>query len=208
MFERRAFLVSFSALLLTSACGARAPGGSEARPNLYQCEGCEPTFQYAASSLTSDVDIARGERGEPLILEGIVRKADGSAPAPGIIIYLHQTNADGLYANGTNDDEWSRRHGRLRGWAVSDAQGRYRFRTIKPAPYPDMTMPAHIHLTIGEPGRRPYYVDDVVFDGEFKVDAEYRARQELRGGSGIVRLARDAEGRLLARRDIILERHP
>lgn len=208
MWERRAFLVSSLALLLTSACGATTPGNAEARPDLYQCEGCEPTFQFAASSLTSDVDIARGERGEPLVLEGTVRQGDGRTPAPGIIIYLHQTNADGLYANGSSDDEWSRRHGQLRGWAVTDRNGRYRFRTIKPAPYPDMTMPAHIHLMIGEPGRPPYYIDDVVFDGEFKVDAGYRARQELRGGSGIVRLSRDSDGRLIAVRDIVLERHP
>jgi protocatechuate 3,4-dioxygenase beta subunit len=88
------------------------------------------------------------------------------------------------------------------------ADGRYRFDTIKPAPYPDMTMPAHIHLMIGEPGRRPYYVDDVVFDGEFGVTERYRAAQELRGGSGIVALSRSPQGVWLARRDIVLERHP
>lgn len=208
MFERRAFLLMSTAFVLTSACGAAAPDERSARPNLYQCEGCEPTFQHPADTLSSDVDIARGERGEALILEGVVRQADGRTPASGVIVYLHQTNADGLYANGSNEDEWSRRHGRLRGWAVTDAQGRYRFRTIKPAPYPDMTMPAHIHLMIGEPGRRPYYIDDVVFDGEFKVDAAYRANQELRGGNGIVRLSQDDAGRWLAVRDIVLERHP
>ena len=208
MFERRAFLVASSALILASACDAAAQEETDARPNLYQCEGCEPTFRHPAATLNSDVDIARGERGEPLILEGVVRHADGRTPASGVIIYLHQTNADGLDAHGSDEDEWSRRHGRLRGWAVTDSQGRYRFRTIKPAPYPDMSMPAHIHLMIGEPGRRPYYIDDVVFDGEFKVDATYRGSQELRGGSGIVRLSRDSAGRWLAIRDIVLERHP
>lgn len=208
MIERRSFLLSTCAFILTSACGARGPAEAGARPDLYQCEGCEPTFEHPAESLSSDVDIARGEPGESLILEGIVWQADGVSPAPGVIIYLHQTNAEGLYANGSVEDEWSRRHGRLRGWAVTGPDGRYRFRTIKPAPYPDMTMPAHIHLTVGEPGRRPYYIDDVVFDGEFKVDSEYRANQELRGGSGIVRLSRDSEGRWLAVRDIVLERHP
>lgn len=209
MLDRRTFLFATSAIVLTSACGAEAkPDSRPTRADLYSCEGCEPTFERNAATLASDVDIARGEPGEPLILEGVVRKTDGRTPAPGVIVYLHQTNAQGLYANGTNDNEWSRRHGRLRGWAVTDSAGRYRFRTIKPAPYPDMTMPAHIHLMIGEPGRRPYYIDDVVFDGEFKVDADYRARQELRGGSGIVKLSRDAQGRWLAVRDIVLERHP
>ncbi len=96
----------------------------------------------------------------------------------------------------------------MRGWAVTDAQGRYRFRTIQPAPYPDLTMPAHIHLMIGEPGRRPYYIDDIVFGGEFKVDDAYRRRQEFRGGSGTVKLAKDARGRWLAKRGIVLEHLP
>ena len=71
-----------------------------------------------------------------------------------------------------------------------------------------MTIPAHVHLFLREPGRRPYYIDDVVFDGEFGVDAAYRARQEGRGGSGIVRLDRTPDGTLTAVRDIRLERHP
>lgn len=192
-----------------AACSAAAESSrSPARANLYACEGCEATFERKAADLTADVDVARGEPGEPLVLEGTIRHADGRAPAPGVIVYMHQTNAQGLYAGGTDESEWSRRHGRLRGWAVTDGRGRYRFRTIKPAPYPDMTMPAHIHLMIGEPDRRPYYVDDVVFDGEIRVDDAYRARQELRGGSGIVKLSRDGEGRWLAVRDIVLERHP
>jgi protocatechuate 3,4-dioxygenase beta subunit len=62
-------------------------------------------------------------------------------------------------------------------------------------------------VDVGEPGRRPYYIDDIVLAGAFLVDEAYRARQELRGGSGIVTLARSADGTLLARRDIVLERH-
>jgi protocatechuate 3,4-dioxygenase, beta subunit len=68
-------------------------------------------------------------------------------------------------------------------------------------------MPAHVHLFVGEPGRRPYWIDDVVFAGEFGVTPAYRARAENRGGDGIVTLARQ-DGVLLARRDILLEPHP
>lgn len=141
-------------------------------------------------------------------IEGRVMQADGRTPAAGVVIYAHQTNAEGLYANGTDESEWSRRNGRLRGWVKTDAEGRYAFDTIKPAPYPDRTMPAHVHLMIGEPGRRPYYIDDIVFDGEFGVTPAYRKRQQLRGGSGIVSLKRGPDGRWIARRDIVLELHP
>lgn len=204
--SRRVLLAGMSTVLIVGAC--RAQGGN-ARADLYACEGCEAAAERAPGSLNWDVDISRRHRGQPLILDGTIVKPDGLTPASGIVIYMHQTNAQGLYANGSSESIWSRRHGRLRGWAITDAQGRYRFATIKPAPYPDMTMPAHIHLYIIEPDRRPYYIDDVVFDGEHKVDAAYRAAQELRGGSGIVRLTRTADGKSLrATRNIILERHP
>lgn len=141
-------------------------------------------------------------------LDGRVFAVDGVTPAAGVLIYAHHTNVDGLYANGTNESEWSRRNGRLRGWVKTDAEGRYAFDTIKPAPYPDRTGPAHVHLMVLEQGHRPYYIDDVVFDGEFMVNDGYRARQELRGGPGIIRLNRSSKGVWLARRDIRLEPHP
>ncbi|WP_428152392.1 hypothetical protein [Brevundimonas sp.] len=143
-----------------------------------------------------------------MILSGRVLAADGRTPAADIVVYAHHTNALGLYADGSDETEWSRRHGRLRGWVRTDSEGHYRFETIKPAPYPSRALPAHVHLFIGEPGRRPYYIDDVVFDGEFGVDRDYRARQELRGGSGIVTLRRDPVSGWIAQRDIRLEVHP
>lgn len=204
-YGRRAVLAGTTSLLMVGACKARSPN---VRPDLYNCEGCEAAEERAPNGLGWDIDIARGHPGEPLILAGTIVQADGKTPAPGIVIYMHQTNARGLYANGSQASESSRRHGILRGWAATGTDGRYRFATIKPAPYPDMTMPAHIHLYIKEPDRRPYYVDDAVFDGEYKVDAAYRKAQELRGGSGIVKLSRGPSGIPLARRDIVLERHP
>lgn len=180
-----------------------------ARPDLYNCEGCEAVGERPAGTLAATVALASpGEPGERMVLTGRVLTADGTAPAAGIVIYAHHTNHDGLYANGSTESMWSRRHGRLRGWARTGADGRYTFTTIKPAPYPDRTMPAHVHLFVGEPGRRPYYIDDVVFEGEFGVTPAYRKACELRGGNGIIRLSRTATGVLLARRDIRLEAHP
>lgn len=134
-------------------------------------------------------------------------RTDGRTPASDVVIYAYQTNADGLYAGGSNASEWSRRHGRLRGWARTDAEGDYVFSTIKPGIYPDRSEPAHIHLIVQEPGRPPYWIDDVVFEGEFGVVA-HRANEERRGGGGVVRLGRDGDGHLLATRDIVLEAHP
>jgi protocatechuate 3,4-dioxygenase beta subunit len=197
------------AAALASCNSGPATAGEHARADLYACEGCEAVYEREAELLGWSAQVAdQNEPGERLVAEGTIFAADGTTPQQGVVIYLHQTNAEGLYANGADESEWSRRNGRLRAWVRTGADGRYRFDTIKPAPYPDMTGPAHLHLMVLEPGKRPYYIDDTVFDGEFLVDQRYRARQELRGGSGIVRLSRDATGTLLAQRDIVLERHP
>lgn len=191
------------------ASAAQAGGSNrEPRPDLYNCEGCEAVAERDPGGIPARVVLAGpAEPGERMLLEGRVVSTDGVTPVEGVVIYAHQTNAEGLYANGGPETVWSRRHGRLRGWVRTGADGRYAFETIKPAPYPSMTMPAHVHLFVGEPGRRPYYIDDVVFEGEFGVTPAYRAASELRGGDGVVRLTRD-NGIWLARRDIRLEPHP
>lgn len=204
--QRRTAVAGLGLFFATAAFAA--PAG-RARRDLYNCEGCEAVGEIARENLAATTTLAGpDEPGERLIVEGTIFEVDGVTPAAGIVVYAHHTNNEGLYANGAPGTEESRRHGRLRGWVKTGADGRYRFDTIKPAPYPGATMPAHVHLMIGEPGRRPYYIDDVVFDGEFGVTERYRKNQELRGGSGIVRLTRGDGGVLMAQRDIVLERHP
>jgi protocatechuate 3,4-dioxygenase beta subunit len=146
----------------------------------------------------------KDEPGERLLLQGTVFKPDGRTPAPNVIVYIHQTNAAGRYAGGSNDSKLSRRHGRLRGWLRTGPDGRYEVRTIKPGQYPDRPDPAHIHLTVLEQGKDPYRIDDVVFEGSPGVDEEYRREAEKRGGPGVARLRRAPNGGWLVKRDIIL----
>lgn len=212
--DRRSTLLGLTILGGVGAVASCSPGpamGStqgQVRPDLYLCEGCEAVAERDPTTLSSTLILAGAdEPGERMLLTGRVMNAAGDAPVEGVIIYAHHTNAEGLYANGTPETEWSRRHGRLRGWVRTDAEGRYAFDTIKPAPYPDLTGPAHVHLFVKEPGHPPYYIDDVVFEGEIAVTPAYRARQGLRGGDGVIRLSRDPDGRWLAERNIRLEQH-
>lgn len=220
MILRRAVrLAGFSVVLAAaSACNAagqpqqqqqssQAP--NQARPDLYACDGCEAVHERNPETLSWRTTMApEGEPGEPLILRGTVYQQDGTTPAPGVVVYAYQTNAEGAYAGGTNESESSRRHGRIRGWVKTGADGRYEFATIKPAPYPTITEPAHIHLVVLEPGRRSYWIDDVVFAGEVRVDEEYRRSRTNQGGDGIVQLQRRDNGTWIAQRDIRLEPHP
>ena len=215
MLTRRDCLAIPPTLLVASACGrapsAAEPAHSRGQPlsNLYQCEGCEGALERDAAKLDWQTRVAAPqEQGEAFVYEGTVYSADTRQPTPGIVIYAYQTNAAGFYADGTTETEWSRRHGNLRGWTKTSTDGRYRFLSIKPGPYPDANLPAHVHLTVLEPGRPPYWIDDIVFAGEFGVTREYRSSMANKGGDGIVDLARDLEQRWIARRDIILERHP
>ena len=89
---------------------------------------------------------------------------------------------------------------------MTDSSGEYRFETIRPGAYPGREDPAHIHMTVKEPARREYWIDEVVFEDDPRVTARYRAAQGNRGGSGIIRLLRDGTGTWAGRRDIILER--
>lgn len=200
--------------LAASACQAEAPAqpggsGGAARADLYACDGCDAVLERAPETLSNSAAMAAPEEpGERMTVRGTVFQPDGRTPAGGVVVYAYQTNAEGAYAGGSDESEHSRRHGRLRAWVRTGPDGRYAFDTIKPAPYPSLGEPAHVHLVVLEPGRRAYWIDDIVFAGEILVDDEYRRSRENRGGPGIVELGREADGRWIAERDIILERHP
>jgi protocatechuate 3,4-dioxygenase beta subunit len=79
-------------------------------------------------------------------------------------------------------------HGHLRGWVKTDAGGNYSIYTIRPAPYPDNSTPAHVHIVIKEPKLNEYYIDDFVFDDDKLLTGTKRKALENRGGSGILRV--------------------
>lgn len=200
------FLLSGSACSQTPQRGAGDPARPASRSDLYQCEGCEATTERSADGLGWRAALAPdGEPGERLVLSGRVLLPGGEAPASGVVLYFHQTNARGFYPAPAGATGWARRHGDLRGWLVTDAAGRYEIDTVRPAPYPGLDTPAHIHVFVKEPGRRPYYIDDVTFEGDPFLTSAYRQREEGRGGSGIVQLTRGSDGAWRGRRDVTLE---
>jgi len=165
------------------------------------CQGCEFVFVGLPAELTSSARIAPpDEAGEPLVLEGIVRRLDG-APAAGIVVYAYHTNATGVYPEDITF------HGRLRGWTRTDHEGRYRFATIRPAGYPDGAECAHIHMHVIEPGVGTYYIDNVVFDDDPDLPRQLRERaREGRAGSGLT-YPKQKDGVWHVQRDITLGRN-
>ncbi len=140
---------------------------------------------------------------QKLILKGTVYNRDSKTPAAGIVLYYYHTNSEGYYAGGAGADPRAIRHGVLRGWVKSDANGKYTIRTSRPAAYPKEKIPAHIHFAIKEPLLNEYYVDDVVFDDDPLLTHDVRKAMENRCGSGIVQLKKSSDT-LVAERDFIL----
>jgi protocatechuate 3,4-dioxygenase beta subunit len=121
--------------------------------------------------LTSSERIApASEPGTPFVMHGTIVDAAGK-PAAGVEVFAYQTDAAGLYAKDGGAYPW-----RLRGWAVSDSQGRFEFRTIRPAAYPNRDIPGHIHLSFvtGCCGRQ---TSEVMFDDDPLATKDYRERQ-------------------------------
>ncbi len=141
-----------------------------------------------------------------MIITGVVKDLRGE-PVPDIIVYAYQTNEKGIYPPLADFPRNSAagRHGRLRGWTKTDAQGRYQFFTIRPGAYPGTDIPQHVHFHVLEPGRCTYYIDDLLFDDDPHLTPKQR-RQLLtgRGGNGLALPSRDAAGVWQVTRDIVL----
>lgn len=168
------------------------------------CECCEAIYQGMPAKLSWETRIAEiNEEGEPLEITGIIYQKDGKTPAPNVMMYIYHTDAKGKYSRGTGE-ECARRNGKLRGWIKTDNTGKYKFVSIRPASYPDATIPAHIHPVIKEPNKNEYYIDEYRFEGDNFLTKEEVAKGENRGGSGIIKLTKNDKGIWTGKRDIVL----
>jgi protocatechuate 3,4-dioxygenase, beta subunit len=109
--------------------------------------------------------------GQRLILHGRVLDGTG-APVPGALIEIWQANAGGRYRH-RNDfylapiDPYFAGGGRT----VTDAQGRYAFRTVKPGAYPypnrgNDWRPAHVHFSLFGHGWAQRLITQMYFEGD------------------------------------------
>ena len=129
--------------------------------------------------------MAAGWKGEPTYVSGRVLSTEGK-PLAGALLDLWQSNSEGSYDVQLADTGGKQLRAKLR----TDAEGRFRFRTILPTSYPVPTdgpvglvlnrmgrhpmRPAHLHFMVSAPGYDtvvthlfvkgdPYLESDVVF---------------------------------------------
>lgn len=106
-----------------------------------------------------------GTPGEPLVVRGVVRGADG-APLPGARVDVWQCDADGRYDVQVGDGSLVA----LRGVLPTDAAGAYEVRTIVPPPYevPKDGPVGRLLAALGRHAFRPAHV-------HFRVQADHHA---------------------------------
>jgi len=169
------------------------------------CDGCELMFVGMPADISS-VDTSAGwhEKGQKLTVTGTAYKRDAKTPAPGTIIYYWQTDNDGYYSPRPGLPARAKRHGHIRGWMKTGPDGRYALYTVRPAPYPNDVLPAHIHIAVKEPDvANEYYIDELVFDDDPLLTRAERKKLENRGGSGIMQTV-TVNGIQTAVHDIVL----
>ena len=101
----------------------------------------------------TDADLLRQgatvyRQGQPCSLSGVVTDT-GGVPLAGAVVEIWQCDADGHYrhpCDGDRADPAFQAFGR----AVADAEGRYRFRTIRPVAYGGRTPHIHVKLRRGQ----------------------------------------------------------
>ena len=150
--------------------------------------------------------VPEGEPGEPLIISGTIFAPDGHTPLAGMSLWVYQTDATGHYS-ALRDSGGDNRNTRLHGLMQTNGEGRYEFRTIKPAPYPGRTNPAHIHAYVSGPEYPEYWIDEYLFEGDPFITEEMRQKFGGKGSfSSILKLTRGDDGILRGVRDIVVER--
>ena len=109
--------------------------------------------------------------GERIVMHGLVHDSFGR-PVPNALVEVWQANASGRYRHpkdsyiGALDPNFGGC-----GRVLTDADGHYRFRTIKPGPYPwrnriNEWRPAHIHVALSGTGWAQRLVTQLYFEGD------------------------------------------
>jgi protocatechuate 3,4-dioxygenase, beta subunit len=122
-----------------------------------------------------DADVTRQHRGEPLgeriIVTGRVLDSDGR-PMRHTLVEVWQANAAGRYVDAADDHQAPLDPNFTgAGRCLTDAEGRYRFVTVKPGAYPwrnheNAWRPAHIHFSLFGPSLASRLVSQMYFPGD------------------------------------------
>ncbi len=167
--SRRRLILGLTGLI---AAGA-STGVSALLPTPRQTAG---PFYPEKIPLDDDNDLTRID-GRTGIAKGVISDVEGRIvdinghPLRDLRIEIWQCDANGRYRHPRENanrpmDENFQGHG----FAVTDSDGVYRFRTIRPVPYPGRT--PHIHVAVFPTGERPF-VTQLYIEGEPRNETDF-----------------------------------
>ncbi len=154
-----------------------------------------PFYRANAPVCANGEDIARSRTpGPALLVRGRVLDVDGT-PLAGALVDVWQSSPVGLYDNQDPEQDNMNLRGRFR----TDAEGRYWFRSVRPAGYPVPTdgpvghllraqhrhpyRPAHVHFIVSAPEHRTLITQIFVDDDEYlETDVVFGVKQPIVGG--------------------------
>ena len=124
-----------------------------------------PYYWEGAPEMPAGENLAEGVKGEPAFYSGRVLSSDGT-PLAGALLDVWSGDGEGTYDMQMEADVGMKARGRIR----TDAEGGYRFRSIRPTYYPVPTdgpvgrmlekmgrhpmRPGHIHMLVSAPGHQ------------------------------------------------------
>lgn len=167
------------------------------------------SFIHMPSVINNIMNIASDkEPGDRVIIKGTVFQQDGKTPYQDVILYAYHTDNNGYYSKSGKEKGSQKWHGRLHGWCKTNQNGKYEIRSIRPAPYPNNRIPAHIHIVIKEPvNNKAYYISDIVFKDDKMLNENYlKSISSMPGGSGVVDLKKSNQGIWKGERNIVLKK--
>jgi len=171
--SRRRLLGASAALGATAISAGPGPAlAAWLAPTPWQPAG---PFYARFKPLSIDNDLlylpGHGERAEGRLIHVVGRVLDQSGkPVRGARVEIWQANAFGRYNHPRHQNSNLKLDPNFQGFGHdrTDDDGAYRFRTIKPAPYPDSVSwvrPPHIHFAVYAPGAEAW-TTQMYFRGE------------------------------------------
>ena len=174
---RRDILLMSAVLAGSGVAVSPRPGAAEAVLQRTPDQILGPFYPLSELPQTSDLTKIAGRsgraEGQVLNVMGRVLNLAGE-PVRNAKVEVWQANAHGRYTH-PSDPNPAPLDPNFEGAAVltTDSEGRYRFKTIKPAAYPagpNRMRPAHIHFQVS--GRQDKIVTQMYFDGDPYNDAD------------------------------------
>lgn len=185
--SRRNFIQAATALTIMPAGFLQSGHAQQASGRIRTPELTLGPFYPLEKPADSDADLTwiKGRRaralGEVIDVQGIVFDSTGT-PLPNRLVEVWQANNAGRYAH-PNDRNTAPLDPNFQGYAAlrSDAAGRFRLTTIKPAGYPDfqgLQRPPHIHFKFDGGATQMFFPGEAMngTDGIFRrIPADQRA---------------------------------